>query len=1845
MVNTEYTLKEFRAPVECEVNDDEIKFHVDENGVLTLNGNVKSYSYDDDTVKIVLEDEVRAKIRINKTKKGTDIKINNVIFDISDENGGHITGQTQNGFVEIPGISLGKIYTLTEKVTPNNVQKNEGTFKFRLTRQGLTEINIEVLENSLLKGNCVLENSNNEISPIINVDVEDELRYSLNITKKDNDENNIPNVKFSVTESDTTVAIAQTDKAGKCYISKLELGKNYVLKELSAPGYYVDGQNDYINIKAERDESGKVKISQFDANGSMNLITEPTINENGLNIQLNILLENEKIPTYDLKIVKKNEEGLLLSNARFKLTRLFDGKEINVKTDENGVAVFTGLYENIEGKNVSGEYELKETLPPEGYRLSNIVLRFSATRDTNGKLSFKIIDGEKLINVQSESGEKEIDADDNLVTIGIMNKPIFTLIKTGKEGKLLPNAKFVITDIEGNPAKDIYGNFIGEYENGNYVVKTNAEGSISANIVCGLYKAVEIEAPEGYQLPTNLKDRTYYFGIGDTKDAVYSEENVNTTWNKENSDATVTSYKKLFKTIENGVIIYGEKTNSGVLIKNTPDGQVEWSKNISKISIEKFEIVDNTSYKIIAKYNGSEFEYDGHTIETVQDKDNYVIIKINNLGEFIEAHSFEAGENTRFIGKTEQGTLLIGNNNVVYEYNENGNAIGSKEFDYEVNAANGNGFLAVVKFDSETSISSDVNVTSGTYAIFYGQDGNYRWHKSLNNFYNDICVNVNNDNEFIVQGTYYVVAHGIVQFDKYIYLFDDSGEKNNCLKISFLQNGNAECKLNSYKDAMFSTDGNEYKNGFVISMKTGARSMYGVNLNTISLNGRTIYTFNTFSLTGLILGFDNDFNLKFVKNQYDNALDVEKIGNKYYSITNNRLFRYDGVEIMPQIADLTELNISNTLKKFSISTCANYYDRGTITGMGFLGYFNYGEDCEREIEIIPNEGYFISKVTINGEELILHPDEAGKVVLPAGYIKNITEDIVVYATFEENNNLIRIKKSDNLGNALSGAKFEIKNYEYQPNIGQFVENPKEYTVGEDTVTFSMIEENGYYKANNGNNNHTQAWGYLPLDLTECPGKYEITVEAQNVASNGEPSDGYIYINQSTDIPDVTVSTGRIATVSSSSSRKYVYTIDGGNNYYLHFGYVNRSSSVNKEFIIKSVNVQIVPEVYQGITNADGILLVRVNNEGKYVIKEIEAPDGYIMAKQSKEVTMTSESQNSVVEFVNEKKAKVIVHHYLEGTGEEYENEPVVLADKEIIDGKIGEKYTTAPNMEIDGYTLAKTQDGKYKIPENATDVFADEDIHVYYYYTPAPVKLTVHHYLEGTEDKLIDDVVTNYNKGEHYKTEVAEELLEAYEFIEVIGDTEKDITKDEEVIYYYAKKQHEITTKVETISYFGKPEKGGQISGEEQKPYEIVEHGDSNTKQIKMTPKEGFKIDQVVVNQSENGRKISSDEVDVTPNVDDTYELPQIQNVQNDYEVVVRYVPDMGKVIVHHYIEGTNIKLTLDNIIIDEYGNLIETKPLDENEAIGTGSFRRYILVRTPSQPNVIADREDQEVSYYYNVQYKITTEVIPHNEIIDGQNTDVKGGNISGENDKPYEVVMRGNNSDKVIKVTPDEGYKITKITINGETYDFSSRIAEDGTVTLENFINMTEDKHITVEYEKIKIPARVIVKYLEEGTNKVLKTEETKEGFVGDEYRTSRATIVGYEKAGEDPIDANGTMAENDIVIIYYYKKVQESVDPTIVDPENPEEPGQPENPEEPVNPDTTDVPEKTDTPAETGAQDITNNSATSEEQDTSITPDSIDEGKNERTSPQTGDNIVFVAIIGIIAIVVLFRIGQKK
>ena len=99
---------------------------------------------------------------------------------------------------------------------------------------------------------------------------------------------------------------------------------------------------------------------------------------------INLQLENEKIPEYSLRVVKKEKDTEnVLKGTQFVLTGEDKNSNTIYTTDENGTLQIDNLYEYVEGKNVEAKYTLQEFYPSEGYVLNDTPLVFKAKRNNN----------------------------------------------------------------------------------------------------------------------------------------------------------------------------------------------------------------------------------------------------------------------------------------------------------------------------------------------------------------------------------------------------------------------------------------------------------------------------------------------------------------------------------------------------------------------------------------------------------------------------------------------------------------------------------------------------------------------------------------------------------------------------------------------------------------------------------------------------------------------------------------------------------------------------------------------------------------------------------------------------------------------------------------------------------------------------------------------------------------------------------------------------------------------------------------------------------------------------------------------------------------------------------------------------------------------------------------------------------------------------------------------------------------------------------------------------------------------------------------------------------------------
>ena len=585
----------------------------------------------------------------------------------------------------------------------------------------------------------------------------------------------------------------------------------------------------------------------------------------------------------------------------------------------------------------------------------------------------------------------------------------------------------------------------------------------------------------------------------------------------------------------------------------------------------------------------------------------------------------------------------------------------------------------------------------------------------------------------------------------------------------------------------------------------------------------------------------------------------------------------------------------------------------------------------------------------------------------------------------------------------------------------------------DAQKYSFEERDGKYVSNNKNKNETIASSYIPIDLSNRTGKYDLNISATISAETWDR--GYVILTKSQKLPEDpedSRSDGMIIEMYGGAySKTKSKTITAGDMYYLHFLYIKNSCSSEgeDEFSIDKVELSLSKEdIYNDTitTNNFGQIKQKVPI-GKYKITEVKAPEGYVLDGTTIDYNV-EEGKDNTLTITNKKITDIIVHHYLKNTDGTYTTIPV--APDETQSKPVGEQYTTSPKTDLTDVTLEKNENNEYVIPQNATGEFKAETQEITYYYEPKDIKLTVHHYLEGTSTSLKDDEKYSYapivsidNQNNTYKiTSNAEfdidqnknynDLINNYNFVNVVTDIKEGATIDEtlhfdknsEVTYYYNTKGHTITTQVKkhtenrTDSLTNEKAEvqveGGTITGNYNEKYpeqnsikyiETVKQNENSTQTIIAKPDENYTVKQIKL-QSTNDSGIKTEtiiygkdavdnaEINTTKDDNGNVTLTTFTNVTENKHIIVEFEPAMGTVIIHHYIEGTG----------EEYGNTAVKVPSKDGKVVENEVKNDYVgeVYSTKESNNVANIYELKSVSgkisgkytndeiniyYYYN--------------------------------------------------------------------------------------------------------------------------------------------------------------------------------------------------------------------------------------------------------------------------------------
>ena len=586
--------------------------------------------------------------------------------------------------------------------------------------------------------------------------------------------------------------------------------------------------------------------------------------------------------------------------------------------------------------------------------------------------------------------------------------------------------------------------------------------------------------------------------------------------------------------------------------------------------------------------------------------------------------------------------------------------------------------------------------------------------------------------------------------------------------------------------------------------------------------------------------------------------------------------------------------------------------------------------------------------------------------------------------------------------------------------------------------------------------------------------------------------------------------------------------------------------------------QVIPgedNKFIGVFETNEIGEIRETLEaGTYIITEVSAPEGYLLDTTPHTYELDGTSENNVLEMTNKAKGKVIVHYYLKQNDEYTTNK---LTDDVIFKGNDGDEYV-AELKRFEGLDIEKDVNGEYVIPENISgkiDETQDKEVNIYY--EAQDITLTIHHYLEETDQKLAEDEemttkpeVTFDNEGKYeinkdysYDLDTNTNYIALTQTQYLFGSVgtrgrilniQENMNYDEntELTYSYGNTDYTISTSVNKHSETrmngetGENEEvlvaGGTISGEGLAEYEKVTKGENATKDIVVKANEGYNISSVKLVSIDDENEITTKVIygEGAEDCELTYvgtaqelTLSKFENVTANKRVIAQFepivLPREAMVKVHHRIEG-------------------QTEDYDTKELIGyvgddyitqSITIPNYEVSRTVGNVTGTYSAQTTEVYYYYDkVDCKINIKYVDVNT-----NEEIDSTEIGGKHDNELDLATYAKEIDNyTLRESPAE--TTVRFTIEEQTY--------------------------TYKYAR-NIKVRAI--YVEEGTITELADPIEINGYVGKEYETSAKTITNYTLKAI-PSNAEGTMriieGNTEILVTYEYKRIQEDTNAKVIE-----------------------------------------------------------------------------------------------
>ncbi len=521
--------------------------------------------------------------------------------------------------------------------------------------------------------------------------------------------------------------------------------------------------------------------------------------------------------------------------------------------------------------------------------------------------------------------------------------------------------------------------------------------------------------------------------------------------------------------------------------------------------------------------------------------------------------------------------------------------------------------------------------------------------------------------------------------------------------------------------------------------------------------------------------------------------------------------------------------------------------------------------------------------------------------------------------------------------------------------------------------------------------------------------------------------------------------------------------------------------------------RLIPnEVYDYYRNARSVVDVQYVYYGdSYTTSPIDDPL-YTFEYASSNATGTVWSSTTwVYYYYSEKPTTITVHHYIDGT-------TTPVHEDQSIRSYYMYNYITSPFKpdELDEEYRGLYSYNYLTEGDPVSGIVSKDNYEITYYYSRRPVTLKVHHYLEGTMEKISGDVISSVYYGEQYTTSRLDNssYLPAGEG----GDLTSGIASKEtiEVIYYYKIKPATVTvhhyidgttTKVHEDDILNRDYKEVYNTS----PYETEELLDDYKNIYKYADKHEGSTKGIVSEDSA--------------------------------EVIYYYDKLDAKIVVHHYVLGTIFKVHGNEVFDKKINDPYETHHKESNELVDHDYV--YDSVVGDEVGSMTTDRV--VVTYYYKL----------------------KEGNI----------VVHHITDDTNEELCPDEtasGTYKTKYnydsctTLSNINYTFKEVKGNDSNSEVDNdkISGRIEKDNTEITYYYTYKPGQIVGHYFLVGTRERVADDVIANGKLNQEYTSSAKELEGYKLVKEPEVNTI-TFKEDTQELVYEYERLKYKIEVEVV------------------------------------------------------------------------------------------------